>query len=68
VIQSIQLFPSGIKTGREQLSILAYADDTVLIGTNEIEIRQLFVQIENVARKLGLQINQDIYIYIYIYI
>jgi len=29
-----------------------------LIGKNEIEIRQLFVEIENIARKLGLQINQ----------
>jgi hypothetical protein len=25
---------------------------------NEIEIRQLLVEIENIARKLGLQINQ----------
>jgi hypothetical protein len=31
----------------------------VLIGKNDIEIRQLFVEIENVARKLGLQINQE---------
>jgi hypothetical protein len=40
------------------LSILAYADDIVLIGKNYIEIRQLFVEIENTARKLGLNINQ----------
>jgi len=39
------------------LSILAYADDIVLIGKNYIEIRQLFVEIENTARKLGLHIN-----------
>jgi hypothetical protein len=26
---------------------------------NEIEIRQLFVEMENIARKLGLQINQE---------
>jgi hypothetical protein len=30
----------------------------VLIGNNEIEIRQLFVEMENIARKLGPQINQ----------
>jgi len=41
------------------LNILAYADDMVLIGNNEIEIRQLFVEIENIARKFGLQINQE---------
>ena len=37
---------------------VAYADDIVLIIKNEIEIRQLFVEIENIARKLGLHINQ----------
>jgi len=52
------MVPSGIKIGKEQLVVLAYADDIVLIGKNEIEIRQLFVEIENTARKLGLHINQ----------
>jgi hypothetical protein len=33
--------------GKEQLKILAYADDIVLIGKNEIEIRQLLVETEN---------------------
>jgi hypothetical protein len=37
---------------------LKYEDDIALIGKNEIEIRQLFVEIENIARKLGLHINQ----------
>ena len=54
VIQSIQKVPSGIKNGKEQVNILAYADDIVLIGKNEIEIRQLFVEMENITRKLGL--------------
>jgi len=54
VIQSIKIFPTGIKIGKEQLNILAYVDDIALIRKNEIEIRELFVQMENVARKLGL--------------
>ena len=54
MIQSIQKVPSGIKNGKEQVNILAYADDIVLIGKNEIEIRQLFVEMENITRKLGL--------------
>jgi hypothetical protein len=53
------MVPSGIKIGKEQLNILAYADDIVLIGKNEIEIRKLFVEMENAARKLGLHINQE---------
>src|SRR5215469_17078075 len=59
VIQSIKMVPSGIKIGEEQLTILAYADDIALIGRNEIELRKLFVEIENVARQFGLQINQE---------
>jgi hypothetical protein len=39
--------------------MLAYADDSVLIGKSEIEVRQLFVEMENIARKPGLQINQE---------
>ena len=40
------MVPSGIKIGKEQLNVLAYTDDIVLIWKNEIEIRQLFVKIE----------------------
>jgi len=47
----------GIKICKEQLHVLAYADDIILIGKIEIEIRQLFVEIQNIARKLGLHIN-----------
>jgi len=59
VIQSIKKFPSGIKIGKEQLNILAYADDIALIGKNEIVIRKLFVEMENVARKFLLWINHE---------
>ena len=59
VVQSIIMVPSGIKMGKEQLNILAYADDIALTGKNEIEIRKLFVETENIARKFGLQINQE---------
>jgi len=52
------MVPGGIKIGKEQLNVLAYADDIVLIGKNEVEIRQLFVEIEDIARNLGLHINQ----------
>ena len=41
------MVPSGIKIGKEQLNVSAYADDIALIGKNEIEIRKLFVEMEN---------------------
>jgi len=59
VIQSIKRVPCVIKIGKEQMNILACADDIALIGKNEIEIRKLFVEMENTARKFGQQINQE---------
>jgi len=53
------MVPSGIKNGKEQLNILTYADDIALIGKNEIEIKKLFVEMENIAKKSRLQINQE---------
>jgi hypothetical protein len=58
-LQKLKFLIPTIKIGKEQLNILAYADDIVLIGKNEIEIRQLFVEMENVVRKLGLQIKKN---------
>jgi len=59
VIQSIKMVPSGINIGKEQLNVSAYADDIALIWKNEIEIRKRFVEMENIARKFRLQINQE---------
>ena len=42
VIQSTKMVPSGIKIGKEQLNILACADDIELIGKNKIEIKKIF--------------------------
>jgi hypothetical protein len=36
------------------LNILAYADYIALIGKNDTEIRKVFVEMENIARKSGL--------------
>jgi len=58
VTQSIKTVPSGIKTGKEQLNVLAYADDIALIGTNDTEIRKLFVKMENTVRKFGLRTDR----------
>jgi len=41
------------------LNVLAYADDIALLGKNETEIRKLFVEMQNIARKFRLRINQE---------
>jgi hypothetical protein len=53
----MKMVPSCIKIGKEQLNILEYADDIALTGKNEIDVRKCFVEMENIARKCGLQIN-----------
>jgi len=52
------MVPGGIKIGKEQLNVLAYADDIASIGKNKVEIRKFFVEMENIARKFRLWINQ----------
>jgi hypothetical protein len=32
MIQSLKMVPCGIKIGKEQLNVLAYAEDIILIG------------------------------------
>jgi len=39
VKQSTKMVPSGTKIGKEQLNVLAYADDIALIGKNDIEMK-----------------------------
>ena len=53
------MVPSGIKIGKQQVNVLACGDDIVLIGKDETEIRQLFVEIDNTARNLGLHRHQE---------
>jgi len=53
VIQSIKVVPSGIKIGKEQLTILAYADDIALIGKNEIEIENCLHKRTTLSESLG---------------
>jgi hypothetical protein len=58
VIQSIEMIPSGIRICKEQLNLLEYADDIVLIGKNEIEIRQLFCRNRKHCQKVRTTHNQ----------
>jgi len=61
VIQSIKMVPSGIKTGNEQLNVLAHADDIALIRKNDTGIRKnfFFVEMQNIARNFGLRRDRE---------
>jgi hypothetical protein len=56
--KSTKMFPSGIKLGKEQLNVLEYADDMVLIKKKRNINTTAFCKIENIARNLGLHRNQ----------
>jgi hypothetical protein len=50
---------SGINLIKNKWIYTHNAEDIVLIGRNEIEIKQLLVEMENTIKKLGLQIKQE---------
>jgi hypothetical protein len=53
------MVPSGIKIGKEQLNILAYADGHCINWEKWNRNKKIFVEMENIARKFGLWINQE---------
>ena len=59
IINKLKLIPAGIKIKEERINIMAYVDDIILIGESELEIRQLIIELEENARKIGLKINQE---------
>ena len=46
------MVPSDIKICKEQLTVLAYVDDIVLIGKDETDIRKLFCRSRKHCQKL----------------
>jgi hypothetical protein len=54
-----KLIPAGINIKEKRINVLAYADDIILIGESELEIRQLSTELEENAEKIGLKINKE---------
>jgi hypothetical protein len=50
---------NGMIIGKEQLNILAYADDIVLIGKKWNRNKKTFCRNRKITRKSGLWINQE---------
>ena len=46
-----------IKTAREKISNLRYADDTTLIAESEEELKSLFMKVKEESEKSGLKLN-----------
>ncbi|KAI5697533.1 hypothetical protein M8J75_011906 [Diaphorina citri] len=53
----MRMAPAGIHLG-DRHKIFAYADDIVLAGENELELRRLLVELVEAAARVGLTINQ----------
>ncbi|KAI5718547.1 hypothetical protein M8J77_022853 [Diaphorina citri] len=57
VARKMRMAPAGIHLG-DRHKIFAYADDIVLAGENELELRRLLVELVEAAARVGLTINQ----------
>ncbi|KAI5714830.1 hypothetical protein M8J77_006182 [Diaphorina citri] len=56
VIRSISVMNTGITIG-EKFNILAYADDVILIGKSEDEIKEMLTVMINTIKPFGLEVN-----------
>ena len=48
---------AGIKTGRRNINILRYADDTTLMAESEEELKSLLMKVKEESEKVGLKLN-----------
>ena len=48
---------AGIKIARRSITILRYADDTILIGQREEELKSLLMKVKEESEKAGLKLN-----------
>ena len=48
---------AGIKTARNNINNLRYADDTTLMAESEEELKSLFMEVKVESEKVGLKLN-----------
>ena len=48
---------AGIKTGRRNINILRYADDTTLMAESEEELKSLLMKVKEESEKVDLKLN-----------
>ena len=48
---------AGIKIARRNINNLRYADDTILMGESEEELKSLLMKVKEESKKAGLKLN-----------
>ena len=48
---------AGIKTARNNINNLRYADDTTLMAESEEELKSLLMKVKEESEKVGLKLN-----------
>lgn len=48
----------GVKLEETSISLLAYADDIIILGNDTHTLKSLCVRLIEAAKKVGLQINE----------
>jgi hypothetical protein len=60
VIKEMNIQPQeGFKLQESDVALLAYADDVVLMSNSHNNLKSLFTRLEEMAKKVGLQVNED---------
>lgn len=49
----------GVKLQESSIAVLAYADDVVLMRKSHDNLRSLFTRLEEKAKKVELQVNEE---------
>ena len=48
---------AGIKIARRNINNLRFGDDTILMGENEEELKNLLMKVKEESEKIGLKLN-----------
>lgn len=60
VVREMDIQPQeGVKLQESNITILAYADDVVLMSKSQDNLRSLFTHLEEKAKRVGLQVNEE---------
>lgn len=60
VVREMNIQPQeGFKLQESDIALLAYADDVVLMSNSHDGLKSLFTRLEEMVKKVGLQVNED---------
>lgn len=60
IVREMDIKPQeGFKLQQSAVATLAYADDVVLMSKSCNNLRSMFIRLEEIVKKVGLQVNEE---------